>query len=115
MQQSLAEPTAGVEQLSYEAKATQKALAGYQRKKNRLMKTKRVFDDDKIATLDTLTEKRTGLVASLLGNSKEARSIQRQFRRMVEVPQEDFDIENFKLLTEELQVRVRKPDQIYVQ
>ena len=41
------------------------------------MKTKRVFDDDKIATLDEVTEKRTGLIASLLGNSKEAKDIQR--------------------------------------
>ena len=50
------------------------------------MTKKRVFGDDKIASLDPATEVRAGLVASLLGNSREAKEIQGKFRKMVEVP-----------------------------
>lgn len=74
------------EPMSKEAKLTQKALSQYKKKKERFMKTKRIFDDNSIATLDQKTEKRTDLVASLLGNSKEAMSIRNKFRKMVEVP-----------------------------
>lgn len=47
--------------------------------KQKLIKRKRVFDDDKIATLDNETDKRTNMVARLLGGSKEAREIQSKF------------------------------------
>jgi hypothetical protein len=53
------------------------------------------------------------MVASLLGNSREARDIQSKFRKMVEVPQEDFDLNSFKVLSEELRNNVRKPDMVY--
>ena len=84
----------------------------YQRKKKRFMKTKRVFDHDKIASIDEATEKRTDLVASLLGSSKEARQIRNKFRKMVEVPQEDFDLQNYKYLGAELRNTVIKPAQV---
>ena len=77
------------------------------------MKKKRVFGDDKIASLDYTTEVRAGLIASLLGSSSEAKDIQSKFRKMVEVPQEDFDINSFKVLSAELLNNVRKPDPIY--
>ena len=77
------------------------------------MKVKRVFDDDKIATLDYATERRSDMIASLLGSSKEAQDIQRKYKKMIEVPQEEFDLRNFKLLSEELRHRVSKPAQIF--
>lgn len=52
-----------------------RALNDYMRMKSKLIKRRRVFDDNKIATLDEETESRTSLVARLLGGSKEARSI----------------------------------------
>ena len=60
---------------SLEARLTRNALDDYQLKKNRYIKNKRLFDDDKIAVLDRATQNRTSLVASLLGNSREAQSI----------------------------------------
>lgn len=81
--------------------------------KQKLIKRKRVFDDDKIATLDSETDKRTNMVARLLGGSKEAREIQSKFAQMVEVPDEDFDIKNFKELNKELKLRVQRPALIY--
>lgn len=99
--------------MSVEERLTKNAMDKYMRKKQRYMKQKRVFDDDKIATLDEVTEKRTGLIASLLGNSKEAKDIQRQFRKMIEVPQEEFSLHTFKELTQELKNNVCKPSQIY--
>ena len=54
--------------------------------KQRLNKKKRVFDHNKIASIDDETEKRTNIVAKLLGNSKEALEIKRKFQKMVEVP-----------------------------
>ena len=48
------------------------AVEDYQKKKNRYITKQRVFSDDKIASLDPATEVRAGLVASLLGNSREA-------------------------------------------
>ena len=53
------------------------------------------------------------MVASLLGNSKEARDIKSKFRKMVEVPQEDFNLNSYKVLTEELRNNVSKPDMVY--
>ena len=50
-------------------------LANYLKIKQRLNRKKRVFDDDKIATLDEETENRTSLVAKLLGKSKESLDI----------------------------------------
>ena len=64
-----------LKKMSLEEKLSKKAIDKYQRKKQRYLKTKRVFDHDKIACLDEATEKRTDLVASLLGSSKEARDI----------------------------------------
>ena len=82
-----------------EASLTQEAIEDYSRKKDRYMSKIRVFSDDKITSVDPATEFRTGLVASLLGNSKEAQDIQSRFRKMVEVPQEDFNLESFKILS----------------
>ena len=45
----------------------------YEKKHGRYIKSLRIFKDNKIAKLDDETSKRAGLVASLLGNSKEAR------------------------------------------
>jgi hypothetical protein len=39
------------------------------------MKKNTIFGDEKIAVIDKATERRANLVASLLGNSKEARDI----------------------------------------
>ena len=50
-------------------------LANYMKIKQRLNKKKRLFNDDKIASLDEETENRTSLVAKLLGRSKEALDI----------------------------------------
>ena len=83
------------------------------RVKNKFMKTKRIFDDDMIATIDKTTEKRTNLVSSLLGNSREAQDISSQFIKMVQMPSEDFNLKNYKLLTEQLSNKVRKPDPVY--
>ena len=58
-----------------EASLTMQAVDDYQRKKNRYITKQRVFSDDKIASLDSATEARAGLVASLLGNSREAKDI----------------------------------------
>ena len=70
------------------------------RVKSKLLKRKRVYDDALIATLDEKTELRTNLVAKLLGGSKEARDIQDEFRKFVDVPSDDFNIKNFKDLNE---------------
>ena len=59
-----------------EASLTQMAVDDYQKKKSRYITKQRVFSDDKIASLDVATEVRAGLVASLLGNSREAQDIQ---------------------------------------
>ena len=83
------------------------------RVKNKFIKTKRIFDDDMIATIDKTTEKRTNLVSSLLGNSREAQDISSQFIKMVQMPSEDFNLKNYKLLTEQLSNKVRKPDPVY--
>ena len=48
-----------------------------------------------------------------MGNTKEALEIQESFKKMIEVPQEDFNLQNFKELTAELRNKVRKPAQIY--
>lgn len=97
-----------------EALLTHRAVEDYKKKKNHLMKNLRVFGDSKIATIDESTLKRTQQVASLLGNTREAREIQEQFKRMIEVPQEDFSLENFKELTAELRNKVQKPAPIYI-
>ena len=78
-----------------------------------MIKKRRVFDDEKIASLDAETASRANLVARLLGGSKEARHIQQKFRKMVEVPQEEFSLNNYKELTGELMRKVRKPDPVY--
>ena len=96
-----------------EASLTMLAVDDYQRKKNRYITKQRVFSDDKIASLDPATEVRAGLVASLLGNSREAQDIQQKFRRMVEVPQEDFSIQSFKVLASEVRNKLTKPNPIY--
>ena len=77
------------------------------------MSKTRVYSDDKITSTDPVTEVRTGLVASLLGNSKEAQDIQSKFRKMVEVPQEDFNLDSFKILSSEVRNRLTKPNRIY--
>ncbi len=111
---SLTSESDGVKQpLTNDQKLTQTALDQYMRKKKRLMKHKRVFNDDNIATVDDVTQKRTSLVAKLLGGSKEAMDIQNQFQKMIEVPQEDFSIGKFKELNEELRNNVCKPSKIY--
>ena len=88
---------------------TDKVLKDYMRVKSKLMKRKRVFDDVKIATLDAETELRSNLVAKLLGGSKEALDIQEKFKKMVEVPSEEFNLKNFKDLQSELKVKVQRP------
>ena len=88
---------------------TDKVLKDYMRVKPKLMKRKRVFDDVKIATLDAETELRSNLVAKLLGGSKEALDIQEKFKKMVEVPSEEFNLKNFKDLQSELKVKVQRP------
>ena len=44
----------------------------YAKKHERYIKSMRIFKDSKIATLDRETDKRTKMVANLLGNSREA-------------------------------------------
>ena len=76
----------GTKLIGQEAQITQRALQEYKRKKNRLMKNRRVFGDSKIATIDNDTYKRTQQIANLLGNTREAREIQESFKKMIEVP-----------------------------
>ena len=94
---------------------THLAVEDYKKKKRRLMKTTRVFGDSKIATIDESTLKRTKQIASLLGNTREAREIQESFKKMIEVPQEDFDLNNYKELTAELRNKVCRPAPIYIE
>ena len=96
-----------------EASLMHEAVEDYTRKKDRYMSKIRVYSDDKITSVDPATEVRTGLVASLLGNSKEAQDIQSKFRKMVEVPQEDFNLESFKILSSEVRNKLTKPNRIY--
>ena len=49
----------GTKLVGQEAQITQKALQDYKRKKHRLMKNRRVFGDNKIATIDEDTYKST--------------------------------------------------------
>ena len=57
---------------SKEQRLHEKTMNKYEKKTRRFMDNKRIFKDDKIATLDQETDKRCKLVASLLGNSREA-------------------------------------------
>ena len=77
------------------------------------MGSKNFFDKEKFAENDKSTEKRVSMVAKILGNSKEARDIQQKFRKMAEVPQEEFKLKSFKLLADDLRNNMRKPAEIY--
>ena len=98
-----------------EAKLTREAVKNYALKKSRYFKSKRLFDDELITSKSkgSVVEKRTDIVKLLLGNSKEAQSISHKFRKMVEVPQEDFCIDNYRILSQELRNKVTKPALIY--
>ena len=58
---------------------------------------------------------RTGLVARLLGNSKEAREMKNKFSTMIRVPQERFSLPAFKKLSQELRTNLQQPHQVYRQ
>ena len=77
------------------------------------MGSKNFFDRDKFAENDKTAEKRVNMVAKILGNSKEALDIQQKFRKMAEVPQEEFKLKSFKLLADDLRNNMRKPAEIY--
>lgn len=55
-------------------------------KKKRYMGETRFFDKEKISQISEKTQRRTDLVASILGNSREAQDIQRKFQKMAQVP-----------------------------
>ena len=77
------------------------------------MGSKNFFDRDKFAENDKTAEKRVNMVVKILGNSKEALDIQQKFRKMAEVPQEEFKLKSFKLLADDLRNNMRKPAEIY--
>ena len=96
-----------------DCKFVNQTIREYNQIKSKLIQQNRVFRDGKIATLDPATETKSSLIARLLGGSKEAVDIQNKFRRMIEVPQEDFNLQAFKKLSSEVRLRVAKPDTLY--
>ena len=70
-------------------------------------------DEDKIAQEEKEVANRAGLVAKLLGNSKEARELKCKFNDMIRVPQERFSLPAFKKLSKEIRENLQQPHQVY--
>ena len=60
---------------SKEQRLHEKTMKKYEKKHKRYISQKRIFKDDKIATLDENTDLKCQMVSKLLGNSKEALDI----------------------------------------
>ena len=89
------------------------ALELYKKQRKRWLNGSMACDEDKIAGANEQMEKRVRMVERLLGNSHEAQKIKSQFSKMISVPQEKFDLKNFKKLNQDLKIQLKEPHKIY--